>query len=670
MMSRASMPRIGIEGFLLALLPLPLLFLFTGTNNMGVLPLWQLIIAVAAAVAVMGCALTLFCKPLVGKLLGVAAAAGTYGAAFPQIMTSPFFALTGTVILTGTLFLLADLDIHGHAAWKTGHTDRCLERAWWGSLAVPLIVGLDIFFDTTHAWGSFYVIAGSSLIAQTLFVHWAVEKKAVRHLLIPAAGILSVGLALVFSAAGLVPGIAVAVSFISVMLLPRSKTVIETQKPFWEIFLSHPARVLVVSFLGLCAMGTLLLLLPMAAQNRAIGFVDAAFTAVSAVCVTGLIVLDTPNDFTGYGQFFILVLIQLGGLGIMGITTVGLHTMGRRISLTHERVLASMADTNHKDLVHSLMTILKFTFAAEIMGAVLLTFLFYTAGDTGVQAVWRGIFTAVSAFCNAGFALQSDSLMSYHANPLVLHIVALLIIFGGMAPATTLVIPRWLAGKKIPIPARIALTASIVLLFLGMVFIMAFEWSGLLAKLSFSDKIWHAWFQSVTLRTAGFNSLDIGSIANPTFLLMIAFMFIGGSPGGTAGGVKTTTIGILAMTFFANITNRKEVIMQNRRISAVTIFRAVTIVAAGLLLWFAVVLMLEVTQQQIPVRDLVFEATSALGTVGLSTGATGLLDEIGKIIIIIAMFCGRIGPVTLFMLLSDEQAPSVSRCPDAKIFLT
>jgi trk system potassium uptake protein TrkH len=296
--------------------------------------------------------------------------------------------------------------------------------------------------------------------------------------------------------------------------------------------------------------------------------------------------------------------------------------------------------------------------------------MFYTAGDTGSQAVWRGIFTAVSAFCNAGFALQSDSLMSWHTTPAVLHIVATLIIFGGMAPATSLVIPKWLAGRQVPIPARIALIASIVLLFLGTVFIMAFEWGGLLAGLSVSDKIQNAWFQSVTLRTAGFNSLDIAGIAHPTFLLMIAFMFIGGSPGGTAGGVKTTTIGILAMTFFANITNRREVVLQNRRIRAVTVFRAVTIVGAGLLLWFGVVLMLEVTQPQIRVRDLIFEATSALGTVGLSTGATGLLDEIGKIIIIIAMFCGRIGPVTLFMLLSDPQAPSSSRCPDAKIFLT
>ena len=670
MITRESMPRIGREGFLLALSPLPLLFLFAKTNDMIAPAFWQSTVAVAAAVALFLCALTLFRKPRAGKLLGFAAAAGTYGAVFPLIMTSPFFALSGTVVLISMLFMLFDFPIYGHAARKTNHTDRCLQRAWWGSLAVPPIVVLDIFLDPVSGWGSCYIIALSSFIAQTLFAHWAIEKKAVLYFLVPVVGIISVGLALVFSAADMVPGIAVGVSFISVMSLPRRKSIIETQKPFWEIFLSHPARVLVVTFLGLCTMGTLLLLLPMALENKAIGLVDAAFTAVSAVCVTGLIVLDTPNAFTGYGQFFILVLIQLGGLGIMGITTVGLHTMGRRLSLTHERVLASMADTSHKDLVHSLITMLKFTFVAESMGAIFLTCMFYTAGDTAAQAVWRGIFTAVSAFCNAGFALQSDSLMSYQTKPLVLHLVAILIIFGGMAPATSLVIPKWLSGKKVPIPARIALTASIFLLVLGTVFIMAFEWDGLLAGLSFSDKIQNAWFQSVTLRTAGFNSLDIATIANPTFLFMLAFMFIGGSPGGTAGGVKTTTIGILALTFFANITNREEVILQNRRISAVTVYRAVTIVTAGLLLWFGVVLMLEATQPQIPVRNLIFEVTSALGTVGLSTGATTLLDEIGKIIIIIAMFCGRIGPVTLFMLLSDGQKSSASRCPDAKIFLT
>jgi trk system potassium uptake protein TrkH len=195
------------------------------------------------------------------------------------------------------------------------------------------------------------------------------------------------------------------------------------------------------------------------------------------------------------------------------------------------------------------------------------------------------------------------------------------------------------------------------------------EWNGILSGLSFFDKIHNAWFQSATLRTAGFNSVDITGMISPTFLVMLCFMFIGGSPGGTAGGIKTTTIGILALTFVANITNRNVVIIKNRRILSGTIYRAITIVASGAIVWFVMVLMLEITQQ-ISVRDLIFEATSAIGTVGLSTGATAGLDEIGKIIIMIAMFIGRIGPMTLFMLLSEDHSAPASRCPDAKITLT
>jgi trk system potassium uptake protein TrkH len=198
---------------------------------------------------------------------------------------------------------------------------------------------------------------------------------------------------------------------------------------------------------------------------------------------------------------------------------------------------------------------------------------------------------------------------------------------------------------------------------------MAFEWNGVLSGLSVGDKIHNAWFQSVTLRTAGFNSVDIAAIVSPIFLIMVTFMFIGGSPAGTAGGVKTTTIGILAMTFWANVTNKNDIVTRNKRIHPSTVYRAIAIVISGITVWFMVVLMLQVTQPG-TARSLIFEATSAIGTVGLSTGATSLLDEIGKIIIIIAMFAGRIGPMTLFMLLTEEKSISASRYPEERISLT
>jgi trk system potassium uptake protein TrkH len=252
---------------------------------------------------------------------------------------------------------------------------------------------------------------------------------------------------------------------------------------------------------------------------------------------------------------------------------------------------------------------------------------------------------------------------------LILHTVASLIIFGGIAPATTLLIPGWIMGKSINVAAYIALVTTIILLISGALLFLLFDWNGVLAHLSFANKIHNAWFQSATLRTAGFNSVDIASVTESTFIIMLSLMFIGGSPGGTAGGIKTTTIGIVALTFWSNITNHKSVVVMSRRIQSRVIYRAITIVMSGVLIWFVIVLMLEVTQQ-IPLRDIIFEVTSALGTVGLSTGVTTHLDEIGKVIIMIAMFAGRIGPVTLFMLLSEEKRDKSSRYQNAKISLT
>jgi trk system potassium uptake protein TrkH len=309
------------------------------------------------------------------------------------------------------------------------------------------------------------------------------------------------------------------------------------------------------------------------------------------------------------------------------------------------------------------------TFIAELAGTVILSPIFYSIGDTFGSAVWRGLFTAISAFCNAGFSLQSDSLILYQNNPAILFTVSALIVIGGLAPATSLLFPRWIRCRKTPIQAQLAFIMTLVLLTSGTLFILAFEWDGVLAGLTLGEKIVNAWFQSVTLRTAGFNSVDISHVANPTFLVMLCFMFIGGSPGGTAGGVKTTTIGVLALTFWSNITSRGGVVMKNRKIASVTIYRAVTIVMSGLLMWIVAVIMLEVTQR-IPANDIIFETASAIGTVGLSTGATTMLDEIGKIIIMVTMFVGRIGPTALYLLISENAPSSLSHWPETKITLT
>lgn len=665
---RDYVPDIGIEGTFITLSPFLILLSFPGINS-GSPDSWRLCLSILAAILFLLCALTLFRQPIFGKLFGTGAVLAGFAAVFPYLATTPSAALAGAVALIFSAFILFDYEIDSSAE-RTNHSDRCLQRARWAALTAPGVAATTFLFGLAVSNLAIYSAATASLFAQIIFLHWSVATKARWHMVYALAGMSVMGLLILLQNGHIFLGVAIAINLLNFLVLPRRRTsILASGENWWEMFINHPGRILFTTFFSLCLVGSFLLIIPASTERGAIAVIDSVFTSVSAVCVTGLIVLDTPNDFTFLGQLFLLVLIQLGGLGIMSIATIALHVMGRRLSLRHEKLMVSMTDTNHQEVVRSLGTIIKFTFAVEAVGALLLTFSFYLAGDPAFNALWRGVFTAVSAFCNAGFALQSDSLIPYQANPLVLYTVSLLIVFGGIAPATSLAIPRWIQGKPIPIPARIALIASIVLLAVGMIAILIFEWNGVLAGMPFIDKLQNAWFQSVTLRTAGFNSVDIAGISNSTFLVMISLMFIGGSPGGAAGGIKTTTIAILAMTFLANIANQEQITTQHRRLHPVTVYRAITVVFAGGATWFLIVMMLEMTQA-IAFRDIIFEATSAIGTVGLSTGATSMLDEIGKVIVIIAMFVGRIGPISLFMILSSEKPVNDTRYPEERLSIT
>ena len=384
-------------------------------------------------------------------------------------------------------------------------------------------------------------------------------------------------------------------------------------------------------------------------------WIDAAFTAVSAVCVTGLIVLDTPNDFTLLGQGVILLLIQLGALGIMSYSAAIFLTMGKRLGLREERAVASSLSAADRGQLRTVLhRLLLFTFAAEAVGAVLLATLFLLAGDGLGPALWKGLFTAVSAFCNAGFALHSDSLIGYQTNPGVLHVVAALIILGGLSPVAALAAPNVLLGRERRAQVRIVLTVTAILLALDFVLVAAFEWRETLAGLSTMDRLHNAWFQSVTLRTAGFNSIPIENLQPSTLLVMMVSMFIGGSPGGTAGGIKTTTAAVMALALAAAIRGRREVIAYGRRIPPETIDRAGAIVTLGFASALLTMLALLLTQP-ISLDSAAFETISALATVGLSIGGTSALDVVGKIVVICAMFAGRVGPLSLFAFLSSRE---------------
>ncbi|MCK6513981.1 potassium transporter TrkH [Myxococcota bacterium] len=471
--------------------------------------------------------------------------------------------------------------------------------------------------------------------------------------------------------AGRSPAGAVAVSTLAplgaLLATRRAEGAAPAMPGIWEVILGDPARVLVATFAGICLAGGVLLSSGPAASGDAVSFLDALFMAVSATCVTGLGVIDITTAFSGLGRVILLLLIQVGGLGIMTFSAAALTLLGQRLSVRHERTMTGLLGAEGPGhLQAELKRVLGLTFVIEGLGAAALTSLFIQAGDAPGDALWRGVFTSISAFCNAGFALQSDSLVGYQTNPGVLHVVGLLIIFGGLGPAVMLAAPRLVRGGYMSLHARLSWVTAAVLLVLPALFIAGAEWGNTLAGLSTADRVHNAWFQSVTLRTAGFNSIDLAALNPATVLMMILMMFIGGGPGSTAGGIKTTTAAILFLAVLAAVRGQEHAQAFGRRIPTGTVYRAIAITTVGGLVAFVAAVGVLLTQAMPPLMAL-FEVVSALGTVGLTTGGTSLLDEVGKVLIILCMFMGRVGPLTLFLLLNEARATAGPGLPDENV---
>lgn len=425
-----------------------------------------------------------------------------------------------------------------------------------------------------------------------------------------------------------------------------------------EQLLASPARLLVVSFAAIAALGAVLLVLPPAYHGLgSIRAIDALFTSVSATCVTGLGVLDTERDFTTFGHVVILLLIQTGGLGIMTFATAATIYLGRRMSVREEAVAAELMGgaAARRDLEAALRTVLWVTFLTELGGAALLTPLFMAHGDALPMAAWRAVFTSISAFCNAGFALQSASLVPYQSSPGVLAVVGAVIVIGGLGPLVIAALPELRRGRG-GVQTRLVLLVSAWLLVVPFVLFLALEWRGTLEGMSLVDKVANAMFQAITLRTAGFNSVDFSALQPATWTLCLVCMFVGGSPASTAGGVKTTTVAVLLLAVRAAIRGRGEAAAYGRRIPHRTVYDAAAIVTIGLLSALGALAALQLTQA-LTLEWALFEVVSALGTVGLTMGATGKLDDIGKIVIIACMFAGRVGPLTLFIFLVGRTRP-------------
>ena len=499
-------------------------------------------------------------------------------------------------------------------------------------------------------------VAITVLVALLLLGRWARMVRAPRWSRAVVLGLLGVGAGAgaLFTGRTGIAASAAALALLLAATFVRRATDDEVES-VWDRILDHPSRALVATFAVLAAVGTLLLVMPASAANgQSIGILDGAFTSVSAVCVTGLIVLDTPNAFSGLGQVLLLVLIQVGGLGIMAFYTITLAALGRRISIRHELAVAGALNVgDRRMMVGSVRRILTITLVSEAIGALLLAASFARHGDGFGEAVWRGVFTSVSAFCNAGFALQSDSLVGYQTDPLILHTVAALIVIGGLSPPAVIAIPTWIRGRRVNLQASLILWSSLALIVVGALLYGLMEWTVSLEPLSYVDRLHNAWFQSITLRTAGFNSVDLAIARPATQTIMILFMFVGGSPGGTAGGVKTTTTMVLLLTVAASMRGRAHPVAFGRRLARATIYRAASVVTVGVAMALVALVAVELTQTLRPEVG-IFEVVSALGTVGLSIGGTALLDPVGKVILMLCMFAGRVGPLTLFLFLNER----------------
>ncbi|MFQ5536521.1 MAG: TrkH family potassium uptake protein [Gemmatimonadota bacterium] len=416
-------------------------------------------------------------------------------------------------------------------------------------------------------------------------------------------------------------------------------------------------QVFVASFAGLIALGTAgFLLLPGLYTGPPLGIVDALFTATSAVCVTGLIVVDTATYFTPLGQAWILFLIQAGGLGILTLTTLVLLSFGRRsLSMEGAQTGGAPPTVHFLDEKRLIQVVVASTFALEFVGAVLLWGQ-WRAHFGALGAVWPSIFHSVSAFCNAGFSTFSDSLVPFRDAPWTLAVVAGLIILGGMGFMVLADLSRRVRSNRhqLSLHSRLVLTTTGMLLFAGTLLYLAFEWSNDLNGLSAVDRVFNAFFMSVTPRTAGFNTVDYAVATNATVFLTILLMVIGGSPGSTAGGLKTTTFTLLFLIFIARLRGDREVHAFHRTIPRETLQRAVGLVAGGLAFIALAVFVLMVTESRpgdIADRahflQLVFEAHSAFGTVGLSMGITPDLTPAGRMVMVVLMFAGRVGPLAL-----------------------
>lgn len=439
-------------------------------------------------------------------------------------------------------------------------------------------------------------------------------------------------------------------------------TRIKKLSAYFERFTANPARHILLSFVFLILAGTLFLMMNFSTvDEKGISFIDALFTATSAVCVNGLIVKSTAADFTLAGQIVLLVLMQIGGLGIMLLSFFTVFLLGKKISLQDKLLLSYMlSEDDSSSLRSTVLEIVGLTFALEAIGAVFLFIGFMPTLGFGVKNMYYSIFHSVSAFCNAGFSLYDTSLEAFRLNPLILLTIAFLIILGGIGFSvlrelrlffkeriTHLIFKEKNAYKhRIGLNSQIALSLTAGLLIAGTLLFYGFEHGNSMAEYGLAEQYLSAFFQSATLRTAGFNSVPFSHFLTPTYLFMCAFMFIGGGSGGTAGGMKVGTLSVLFAEAKAFFTGGDKPVIGRFQVPEHKIKSAALIFFAGIMIVVSAIFLLSITETHNLVH-IVFEVFSAITAAGLTAGITPVLTLTGKTIVILLMFFGRLGALTL-----------------------
>ena len=442
-------------------------------------------------------------------------------------------------------------------------------------------------------------------------------------------------------------------------------------------------QISIIGFLSIIFLGAFLLLLPISNNNTPISVLDALFTSTSATCVTGLIVVDTGTQFSGFGQFIILLLIQIGGYGIMTLSTYMIFMFRRKLSIKmNEGISETFLKLHHYDLKDLLKSSLILVSGIEIVIAILLFIQFAQDYPTG-KAIWFAIFHSVSSFCNAGFSLLPDSMMKYADNFIVNITLIISIIAGGIGFFVIIDLINTIkrnqnpARRRISFHSKLVLSVSASLIIIGAVFFFLIEYKHNLSGLNLYQSTIRSLFQSVTTRTAGFNSIDFQQLSNASLFLFILLMFIGGAPGSMAGGIKVTSVGILAVVVISKIRGHNQITLFGRAVSRENLERALSVIllSSALVIMFVLILLLTElggvahSESRGMFLEIIFEAVSAFGTVGLSTGITSSLSSAGRIIIMLLMIIGRLGPLTVVFAMNNKTDTSSIAYPEEKIMI-